>query len=81
MLTSLEKAGIVSRSSANQDDGRLVNVRFTPAGEDTADNAVRGQLGFSETWFSVLNDHERFELNRILEKLLEKGPQQARRVE
>ena len=77
VLTGLEKASLISRSSGNQDDGRLVNVRFTPAGEKTADSAVKGQLQFSEKWFSVLDADERSELNRLLEKLLDKGPQQA----
>jgi DNA-binding MarR family transcriptional regulator len=79
VLTALEKVGVVSRSAENQEDGRLVNVRFTAEGEELADRAVRNQLRFSENWFAVLDKAERAELNRLLEKLLQKGPEQADR--
>ncbi|WP_158300439.1 MarR family winged helix-turn-helix transcriptional regulator [Arthrobacter crystallopoietes] len=79
VLAGMEKAGLVIRSSGNQEDGRLVSIRFTDQGEETASRSVQDQLRFSEKWFSVLDRDERAELNRLLEKLLEKGPQQAGR--
>lgn len=77
VLGNLDKAGLVERTGNDPHDGRLVRIRFSNKGRELTKEGVRRQFEFSNKWFAVLDDAERTELNRLLEKLLELGPRQA----
>lgn len=69
-LAHLEEDGCIERRK-NPDDGRVVNVFLTDAGRERAQQAVKRRKVRAEGAFAVLDESEKDELARILEKLSE----------
>ena len=67
IVARLEARGLVERT-VDGDDRRVKLVRITPAGRRTYQR-VRAQFGHARDALARLDEHERRELHRLLEKM------------
>lgn len=68
-LDNMDKAGLITRIR-NEQDRRNVNISLTPAGRITAQEARDNRLRRSQALFSALNEEEKEQLGRLMEKML-----------
>ncbi len=69
-LDLLERAGLIERRP-DPDDRRSTLVVLTGAGEAKAIEAARAHVGAEAEFFDVLGPHDRAELRRLLETMLD----------
>lgn len=68
LLKKMEREDLIEKRRSDS-DGRVVYVRLTEKGAIYALQAIQEMDAFTERLFEVLDDHERNEFLRILEKL------------
>lgn len=70
VLANLERRGFVERKRAESTDRRQVIVGITNRGEELITAGLESQNRAHARFFSVLDESERVELNRLLRKLV-----------
>ena len=69
-LGQLEQEGYIERRR-NPDDRRMFNVYPTEAGRERAEQNATSRARHAQDTFASLDEHDKEELSRILEKLSE----------
>lgn len=69
LLSKIEANGDIQRKRSKE-DARNVNIKLTDKGKMEAERILKEQTQFAEELFSVLNQEEQKQLERLLVKLL-----------
>jgi DNA-binding MarR family transcriptional regulator len=68
-LDSMDKAGLIIREK-NEEDRRNIDVTLTPLGKETAKDAEEARQQLADKLMSTLNEAEKEQLNKLLNKVL-----------